>query len=306
MVHVPPSGQQYTIGAGAHRATIVEVGGGVREYAVGDRQVLEPYPLDEQCDGAHGTPLVPWPNRLDGGRYTFDGHEYQVPVTEPAKNNAIHGLLRWRNWQAVGHGPDAVTMTTRLHPSTGYPFVLDVAVSYTLDESAGLTVTTTATNVGGRACPYGSGQHPYLSPGSGLIDDCTLTLAAATWIDTDNPRQLPAGRRPTADSPVDFTTGTQLGGQQIDLAFTDLSRDADDRAWVLLTAANGSRVELWVDGSYPLVELYTGDTLAPDRRRKGLGAEPMTCPPNAFRSGEHLRRLEPGDTVTHRWGVRLR
>jgi len=90
----PPSGAQFEISAGQQRATIVEVGGGVRAYTVGDRDVLDPYPLDAMCDGAHGAPLIPWPNRLADGAYTFEGTDHQVALTEPDKNNAIHGFLR--------------------------------------------------------------------------------------------------------------------------------------------------------------------------------------------------------------------
>jgi aldose 1-epimerase len=60
-----------------------------------------------------------------------------------------------------------------------------------------------------------------------------------------------------------------------------------------------------VDETYPVVEIYTADTLAPERRRKGLGAEPMTCPPDAFNSGDHVLRLEPGQSVTTTWGACL-
>lgn len=303
-MRVPPSGEQFTISAGPHRATIVEVGGGVRDYAVDGRDVLDPYPRDAMCDGAHGSPLIPWPNRLADGRYSFDGTDHQVALTEPDKNNAIHGFLRWRNWRAAEHEPDRVVMATRLHPRKGYPFTLDVRIDYTVS-SEGLAVTTSATNLGESTAPYGAGQHPYLSPGTGTINDCILHLRADTWLDTANQRQLPTGTKPTAGTPLDFTTGRRLGDQQLDFPFTDLARDADRRAWVHLTAADGSRVELWADDTYPIIELYTGDTLAPHRRRRGLGAEPMTCPPNAFRTGDGLCRLEPGQTMTSAWGVRL-
>ena len=93
-----PSGDQFEISFGAQRATIVEVGGGLREYGVGDRDVLEPYALGDMCDGAHGAPLIPWPNRLADGRYQFDGTDFQTALTEPDKHNAIHGFLRWRSW----------------------------------------------------------------------------------------------------------------------------------------------------------------------------------------------------------------
>src|ERR1700683_808668 len=101
----PPSGEQFEIAHGQQRATIVEVGGGVREYAVGERPVLDPYPVQAMSDGAHGTPLIPWPNRLADGRYRFDGVDYQVALTEPGKHNAIHGFLRWRAWRGLGHEP---------------------------------------------------------------------------------------------------------------------------------------------------------------------------------------------------------
>ena len=195
-------------------------------------------------------------------------------------------------------------MATRLHPLTGYPFTVDVRVAYELGE-AGLVVATTATNVGERACPYGAGQHPYLSPGPGLIDDCTLQLGAGTRIMTENERQLPTGTASVAGTELDFRTGRRLGDLRLDDPFTDLERDGDGRAWVRLVAPDGYRVELWVDEHHPIVELYTGDTLAPARRRRGLGAEPMTCPPNAFQTGEGLTRLEPGESITTTWGVRL-
>jgi len=241
-----PSGEQFPLVAGGHRATVVEVGGGVREYAVDGRDVLDPYPVTAMCDGAHGAPLIPWPNRLADGRYTFDGADHQVALTEPEKHNAIHGLTRWRSWQPVEREPDRVVMACRLHPLPGYPFSLDVRVEYTLDGD-GLVVRTTATNIGDTPCPYGCGQHPYLSPGNGLIDDCLLQVQADTWIDTANERQLPTGRRPTRGSPLDFSHARRLGDQRLDFPFTDLARDSGGRAWVRLTGADGARAELWVD-----------------------------------------------------------
>lgn len=299
-----PSGEQFHISSGSHRATIVEVGGGIREYTVADRDVFEPYPLEAMCDGAHGAPLIPWPNRLADGAYSFDGVDYQVALTEPAKHNAIHGFLRWRNWQAIEHEPDRVLMATRLNPLKGYPFLLDVQIEYIVSE-AGLTVTTTATNRGESACPYGSGQHPYLSPGTGLIDECAVQLNAANWIDTANDRQLPTGINPTHGTPMDFNTGKALGDQQLDFPFCDLVRDPNQRAWAFLTATDGSRVEFWADSTYEIIELYTGDTLNPERQRRGLGTEPMTCPPNAFQTSADLRRLNPGEKLTSSWGARL-
>lgn len=302
---VPPaSGAQFEISSDDQHAVVVEVGGGIREYAWGGRPVLDPYPPTAMADGAHGAPLVPWPNRLDEGRYRFAGVEHQVALTEPEKNNAIHGLLQWRPWEVADHTSASVTMTTRLYPMQGYPFCLHVAVRYELSPD-GLSVTTTATNTGGDTAPYGCGQHPYLSPGEGHVDDAKLQFDAATRIITDPDRQLPTGTETVDGTPFDFRESRRLGDLEIDYPFTDLARDDHGRAWVRLHGTDSATAELWVDESYPIVELFTGDTLSPDRRRRGLGTEPMTCPPNAFRSGDRLTHLEPGGSVTTRWGARL-
>ncbi len=301
----PPSGEQFEIGSGEQRAVIVEVGGGVREYEVGGRAVLDPYPLGAMCDGAHGAPLIPWPNRLADGRYSFDGVEHQLALNEPAKRNASHGLLRWRAWRALERRSDRVVMGVRLHPMPGYPFALDVSIAYALGDG-GLSVRTTAVNVGELACPFGAGQHPYISAGEGLLDDCLLELPAHTRLLADEERQLPTGREALAGSAFDFRRARRLGGLQIDSGFTDLERDADRLARCALTRADGSIVELWADERYGFIQLYSADTLAPERRRRGLAVEPMTCAPNAFRSGDGLVRLEPGASLSCSWGVRLR
>lgn len=305
MSATPPSGQQHLIQRGDQRATVVEVGGGIREYNVGDRPVLDPYPLHAMCDGAHGTPLIPWPNRLEDGRYSFDGSDYQLALTEPEKHNAIHGLLRWQPWQAREVRPSRVVVGTRVYPQSGFPFSLDVEIDYSLGED-GLTVATTARNIGESRCPFGAGQHPYLSPGTGPVDGCVLRLDAATHVLTDPERQLPAGTEAVGGTPFDFRgDGRRLDGLRADDALCDLSRDSLGRAWAHLDCPDGRTVSLWVDDHYPVVQVFTGDTLAPPRRRLGLGCEPMTCPPNALRSGDRLLVLAAGEAVTLRWGVRL-
>lgn len=301
---IPPSGDQYQISFGEQRATIVEVGGGIREYEVGGRDVLDPYALADICDGAHGTPLVPWPNRLADGKYNFHGIDHQVAITEPSKNNAIHGFLRWYPWSVTRHQENRVTVSNRIFPQTGYPFTLNIEIDYVLNKG-GLCVTTTASNLGNTVLPFGFGQHPYLSPGKGVIDDCTLELKAFTRVLTDNPRQLPSGSESSVGTAFDFSQPRLLGSQALDYPFKDIERDKDGKAWVKLYAPDGFCSNIWVDESYPYIEIYTGDTLSVDRRRKGLGTEPMTCAPNAFQSGEGLLEIDPGESKTMQWGALL-
>ncbi len=299
---VPPSGEQIELVHGSQRAVVVEVGGGLRTYDVDGVPVLDGYDEPEMVTAARGQVLVPWPNRLHGGRYTWDGAEHEVPLDEPDQGNALHGLTRFRAWRAIDRDGDAVTMTLRLHPSPPYPFCLDLSARWTLTDD-GLVVEHTATNVGESAAPYALGSHPYISVG-GRIDDALLTVPADQWLPTDED-QIPTGTEPVEGTPYDFREPRRLGPLAVDHAFTDLRRDASGRACLRLESLQ-QRVEVWVDESFGWLEVFTGDTVPqPERRRRGLGVEPMTAPPNAFVTGEGLQRLEPGDTVRSRWGVRL-
>jgi aldose 1-epimerase len=301
---IRPSGEQFELRHEDQVAVVVEVGAALRAYRRGDRDVVHPFPVDRMSDGGHGAVLVPWPNRLADGSFEFDGQRHQTALTEPEKHNAIHGLLRWRPWDVGARDGSRVEMRTPIHPQPGFPFMLDVSVDYELSDS-GLTVTTTVTNVGVDPCPYGSGQHPYLSPGPGLVDDCELSFEAATRIEVDSARGLPTGSTPVSGSAYDFSAGRRIGGDVLDDAFTDLRRDNRDRTWVRLRRPDDATAEFWADANYRYLQFFTGDTLAPERARRGIACEPMTCAPNAFNSGEGLVRLEPGQQHQARWGLAL-
>lgn len=296
-----PSGTQYELTRGEHRAMVVEVGGGLRAYRVGARELLDGYAATERATGARGQTLIPWPNRLEDGRYDWDGETHQLPLSEPAKHNAIHGLVRWANWTLAERTQDRVVLRHLLHPQPGYPFLLELTLEYALD-GAGLTVRTTAKNLGERAAPYATGAHPYLTVGTPKIDVATLKLPAHRFLAT-NDRGLPTGTKSVAGSRYDFRNPRRIGETQLDVAFTDLDRDAQGRCWVELLAPDGkTATSLWLDASYPFVELFTGDAL-PSKQRQGLGVEPMTAPPNALHTGEAVQRIEPGQSFSSSWGV---
>lgn len=304
MDHVAASGQQVELRHGAQRAVVVEVGGGLREYWHGDLPVLDGYRADELAPSAHGQLLIPWPNRLHTGRYTWDGGTHTVPLDEPEQENAIHGLTRWRSWTAEVTSAAAVTMRHTLRPQPAYPFPLELEADYELHD-AGLTVDIRCTNIGEVDAPFGYGAHPYLTVGTELIDDAELQIGAATWLPT-GPAQVPTGHESVAGTRADFREPRLVGTTQLDHAFTDLDRDEDGLAWVRLASPGGRRVEVWMGPGLDYVEMFTGDTL-PDagRRRRALAVEPMTCPPDAFRSGVGVIRLRPGATFEARWGIRV-
>jgi aldose 1-epimerase len=284
-----------------HRASVSEVGGGLRTYTAGDHDVLDGYAPGEPAPSGRGQVLIPWPNRLEDGSYEFDGQHHELPLTEPERGNAIHGLVRTAPWRLTEHETSRLVAEHALRPQPGYPFSLDLRIEYTLS-AEGLRVETTATNVGEEACPYGAGAHPYVTVGTPTVDPAVLRVPARTVLEADD-RGLPRGRSPVAGTEHDFRAPRALGATVLDDCFTDLERDADGLARVALLEPEGGRaVTVWVDRSYPYLMVFTGDPL-PDVSRRSLAVEPMTCPPNAFRTGEALIRLQPGDSTTGIWGI---
>ena len=296
-----PSGKQITIVTKDQQAVVVEVGGGLRSYSVGGHKLLDGYDADEMSSSGRGQVLIPWPNRLQDGSYEFNGSRYQLPLNEPEHRNAIHGLVRWNAWTATEREPHRVVMEHILYPQPGYPFLLRISIDYALSDS-GLQVRTTATNLGTQSCPYGSGAHPYLTLGTETIDGLILHAPGRTVLRSDE-RGLPIRREAVEGTEYDFRQPKRIGSIKLDHPFTDLDRGADGLARVELRDSDrDTKVSLWVDQSYPYLMLFSGDPL-PNVRRRSLAVEPMTCPPNAFRTGDALIRLEPGTSFMGTWGI---
>jgi aldose 1-epimerase len=299
----PPSGQQFVLTFDDQRATVTEVGAGLRTYTVAGRDVIDGYRADEISVIGRGHLLLPWPNRIEAGQYEFAGTVYQTPLSEPALQNALHGLTRWVNWTAAEQAPDRVLMSLILHPQPGYPFTLQLHAEYRLSPT-GLKLRTTATNIGRQAAPYGVGHHPYLTVGT-LIDEARLKMPALMRLET-NDRMIPTGRLlPTKGTAYDFLESRPIGSLSMDTAFAALVPDSDGLVRVTLEAAtNEPSVTLWMEPVYRFVMVYTPDSVPEAaRRRRSLAIEPMTCAPNAFRSGDGLMVLQPGQSMSATWGI---
>jgi aldose 1-epimerase len=296
-----PSGEQIELRSGSQRVVVTEVGAGLRTYTVGGRAVLDGYGPDEMASDGRGQVLVPWPNRVQGGAYEFAGSWCYLPLNEQGTGNAIHGLVRWAPWLVTGRSPASAVLTHTLHPQPGYPFSLALSLEYALS-GGGLRVTCRATNVGRRACPYGAGAHPYLAVGSASVDTVTLRAPGRTVIQTDR-EGIPTGRRPVERTEYDFRRPRPIGATRLDHTFTDLERDDDGLARVELRDAGAeTATTIWLEESYPYLQLFTGDPL-PGVGRRSIAVEPMTCPPNAFRSGEAVVLLAPGEAAESSWGI---
>jgi aldose 1-epimerase len=292
----PLSGEQMELRLDDQRAVVVEVGGGLREYDVAGRQILDGYGDDEVCPAAAGAILVPWPNRVRGGRWEYDGTGQQLDLTEPGAGNAIHGLTRWTPWRLRRIDAAAATASVRIHPRPGWPLLVDVSVDWRLGPD-GLTATLIAVNAGTRHAPFGCGFHPYFAVDGGA-SAATLMLPARRRLVLD-------GGVPTGET-VAFAPGGgafAVGEQVLDDCLDDLGRDERGVARASVIGADGRGAELWCDAALTHLMVFTADTLPPERRRRSVAVEPMSCPPDALRSGDGLVWLEPGGAATFRWGI---
>ncbi|HXY71440.1 MAG TPA: aldose 1-epimerase family protein [Actinomycetota bacterium] len=301
----PPAGRQHEIRHGDQVAVVCEVGATLRRYAAGGEEVLDGFDVADRSTAGRGQILAPWPNRLDGGRYTFEGREGRAALDEPEAGNAIHGLVRWLPWRAVSQDEHAVELACVVPPQPAYPWRVELGVEYRLSGD-GLAVSARATNASDAACPFGIGFHPYVRAGEGVVDTATLAVPAGRRLVSDE-RGLPVGDETVAGTAFDFREPRPIADTKLDTAFTDLAVDTDGRARVEVRGDAGRGVDLWAGPEFGYLMVYTGDTLDPEsRRRRGVAIEPMTCPPNALRTGTDLIRLAPGESWQGDWGIQPR
>ncbi|MCS3429205.1 aldose 1-epimerase family protein [Leucobacter aridicollis] len=316
-------GEAYSLRHGDVEAEIVSIGASLRRLRVRGRDLVVPFGADETRPAYRGALLAPWPNRIVKGVYRYGDREYRVPINEPSRGHALHGLLAWHRFLPVeGAAASApsrtlsdteLTLEAVIDPSDGYPWRVRVRSTFTLDE-AGLTQRVTAINESDTEAPWGTGPHPYLRAPSGTLDSWTLELPAASVLEVSEPGLAPLSVAPVDAvdaSRFDFRTPRQIGAAQIDHAFTDLVWDSEDLATVALTDQNGDGVEMTWGPGCPWVQIHTADLSVPECTRIGLAVEPMTCSPDAFNDHDYgfetgLVRLAPGGAHQVSWRIRAR
>ena len=248
----------------------------MRTYSVAGREVLDGYGADELCRSGRGQadPLAESP----GGRsYEFGGRSHQVPVDDPAENDAIHGLVRWSPWTLGRREPASVVMEHLLHPRPGYPFSLALEIEYALSDN-GLSVTTTATNVGSDPVPTDAVRtRTSRSARSGSTGSSCAPPAPRCCPPTSG--ASPTGRSSVQGTEYDFRRPRPIDSTRLDSCFADLERGDDGLAHVELDdPASGNALALWADDSYANLMLFTGPAAGrkpsqPGRRADDLPSE---------------------------------
>lgn len=301
-----PTGEQFALetstASGDIHATITAVAAGIRSLSINGIDLVPSYAEDQSPPMGAGIVLAPWPNRIRDGRWSHDGVEHQLAITEPARANAIHGLLRYTEYKPIARERDSVTLAATIYPQLGYPFLLGTAVHYEL-VADGLKVTHFVENLGAEAAPVALGSHPYLKIGGVPTADLTLRLDAASHIDVDE-RLLPTGEVPVDGTEWDFREGQRVGDIDLDDAFGEVASE-DGQVLHSLTAPDGRSVSIWADDEFEYVQVFTTREFPGEDGDVAIAVEPMTAPAEAFNSGRGLKWLDPGEGWQLSWGIRF-
>ena len=288
---IKPTGQQHSISHGAFTAVVTEVGATLRSLQKDGVEILWTFDEDATPKGCAGQQLLPWPNRIRDGRYTFDGVEHQLDITEVPRNVALHGLAVHVPWKLVSQTDDSVVLEAIIYPQRGWDGLLKATIKHALTEE-GLEVEVTAENIGDERLPYGYGAHPYVAA------DLSTTV-----LRTPFRKELLVDERllPRAVSAVteehDFRDPRPLDDTTFDTAFVD-----PEGAWEVAVTTDRHTVTFWADDTMKWGQIFTNPT------RTGIAVEPMTCGPDAFNEGPTSAGvivLEPGESTSCTWGIRV-
>ena len=285
---------------GDYEAVLTPVAAGIRVLRHQGTDLVVPYEPGEVRPRYRGAVIAPWPNRIVDGRYRFDGTEHRLPLTEPERQHALHGLVSWTRFTAVQEDARCATWAHDLVAQTGYAWSLELRVTHELSDE-GLTTSVHATNLSDTPAPYGVASHPYLRVGDAPLDGCLLTLPADRVLQVTPDRLIPQALTDVDNTSFDFRAPRVVGRTEMDHAFTGLTERA---AQVELRAPDGRAVRCsWDAAVLPWLQVHTADVPGDPDHRAGLAVEPMTCPPDAFNSGTDLIVLEPGASHTASWTI---
>jgi aldose 1-epimerase len=284
---------------GRVRASVDLTGGGLRLLHVAGTPLVEEYPAGSPVPGASGAVLFPWPNRVRDGRWSADGVEHRLTITEPGRRTANHGLISGRQFAVVERSPDAVTARVEVHDDPGYPFHLRLDLTYRLLPD-GIAVTARISTLDDRTAPCALGFHPYPRVGAHPTDALVLEVDVDRAVEVDD-RLLPVAVHPVAPG----RRAVALAGTALNDCWRSVPGDDGTHAH-RLTGPDGSGVLLRAAADLRWVQVYTcTDLPGPDGPHRAVAIEPMSAPPDALRSGTDLRHVAPGAPWVTGWSLRV-
>ncbi len=226
--------------------------------------------------------LFPYPNRLEDGKYSFEGNDYQFPINEPDKNNQLHGMLYNVPFEvSKSEVRGEVATISLIHRYKGsfeyYPFPFTFEITYTYDE-LGLDVAFDLSNEGNQNMPFGIGWHPYFQLEGSPLSENTFMSGPAKALELDKQRSLPTGE--TKDEEV-------LNFDLANVALDNAYKLKDKQPSYSLQRKGGPKLNFECSVGFDYLQVFTPEG------EDSIAVEPMTCHVNAFNNNQGIRTLAP-------------
>lgn len=243
--------------------------------------------------------LFPYPNRIKDGEYKFNGKQHQFDINFPDEHNSIHGLVHDLPFEVIGEQATESEAKVILGLDykgelPGYPFLFKIQITLVFNHKDEFTMQTSIQNPGSDVLPFGYGWHPYFNAGSS-VDHMEISFPSTHKLIVDD-RMIPTGDRASYDQ---FNSESSLEGVQLDDCFL-VGSGQKKVVTRIRDTHTGAHYSVWQESGvdkFNFLQVYT----PPDR--DCIAIEPMTCPPDAFNSGESLLKLNPGASWAGTFGV---
>ncbi len=238
--------------------------------------------------------LWPFPNRVYGAKYNYEGKSYDLPLNFPQEGNSIHGFLYEASFRVVEVAESsefASLLITHEYPGdlAGFPFPAKVKVLYTFDVNQKLKIDTLVMNTGQQTMPMGDGWHAYFSTGK-PIDELQLRFNPLSLFDSEDMTKMQG-----------YEQFKKIGNQSWDHCF---ELDSSENSHELILRDTQLGIDIKIEQgtgtqAYNYLQIYT----PPDR--ESIAIEPMSCPPDAFNHGIGLINLEPEEKITFTYSIQV-
>ena len=238
------------------------------------------FEMGGQRASGSGIPILfPFPNRIRAGRFSWEGRDFALPVTDRF-GNAIHGLCLDRPWRIIAQGTNFVTGQFQLSVDAPdrvpyWPSDFVIEVHYKLVENC-LRCSFSIFNPTNRSLPWGLGTHPYFKlplATDSRMEDCLIEVPAAQrWELIDC---LPSGRRLELDEWHDLRDAAYLGSVMLDDVYTSIQSQGRSFDCRILDEKSGLQVTLTAPPVFREIVAFT----PPGRQVVCL--EPYSCPTDA-------------------------
>ena len=250
-----------------------------------------------------GVVMAPWSGRIADGKWIdAKGAERSLEVNEPARNNALHGLVFDKVFEVKKSTTSSVELFIEIAPTDGYPHALRLAVSYELEDGE-LFASFAVRNFSETNAPFSIGFHPYIS--ASWADGPLQLQSTAQSVLELNENMIAMGKNSVSTAGKDLRSGKALSDVKLDDDFTDLNFSNGIASTKLLTQ-DGSGCEIWQEDIFQHTVIYTPENFPTESCSiQAIAIEPSTSAVNAFNTKQDLLVLSPGETRSGSWGIRL-